>query len=386
MNKIPPKSLDIHCPHFVKCAGCTIATAVDNPIVVEEMNGFFAAKGIDFKLHAESATAWRFRAKLAVRGSYQDPLIGLYEKGSHQVVGIPHCQVHHPLINMAVERIRSWIMQNKISLYREQDGVGELRYLQVIVERSSGRVQIAFVLNISPQDEPSVARWRKNLQILWQKHETAWHSFSINYNTRRDNVIFSRIWEHCFAEPYLWEKFLGVDVCFLPECFAQANLPQFESLLKKIAEWIPEEARIAEFYAGVGAIGLTLSSGRRQILCCEINSSAQACFEKSKGRLGKESHNISWHQGNAEAFADWLAKADTIIVDPPRKGLDAGLIGALNQANQPLRLIYMSCGWPAFKRDAEALLSQGWSLQKAAGYLFFPGTNHVETLALLEKK
>lgn len=35
---------------------------------------------------------WRCRAKLAVRGSAKEPVIGLYEEGTHNVVGIPFCR------------------------------------------------------------------------------------------------------------------------------------------------------------------------------------------------------------------------------------------------------------------------------------------------------
>ena len=35
---------------------------------------------------------WRCRAKLAVRGSSVNPLIGLYEEGTHNVVDIPQCK------------------------------------------------------------------------------------------------------------------------------------------------------------------------------------------------------------------------------------------------------------------------------------------------------
>lgn len=42
----------------------------------------------------------------------------------------------------------------------------------------------------------------------------------------------------------------------------------------------------------------------------------------------------------------------------------------------PETLIYVSCGWQAFKRDCEDLLgSRQWYLESACGYQFFPGTD-----------
>ena len=42
----------------------------------------------------------------------------------------------------------------------------------------------------------------------------------------------------------------------------------------------------------------------------------------------------------------------------------------------PDTLIYVSCGWQAFKRDCEDLVeSRQWHLESACGYQFFPGTD-----------
>jgi bifunctional non-homologous end joining protein LigD len=45
------------------------------------------------------ALGYRHRVRLAVRGRANNPKIGLFELGSHRVVHIPDCKVHHPLIN-----------------------------------------------------------------------------------------------------------------------------------------------------------------------------------------------------------------------------------------------------------------------------------------------
>lgn len=52
-------------------------------------SGFFLVK---WKWFSILQWGWRCRAKLAVRGSASDPLIGLYEEGTHNVVDIPDCK------------------------------------------------------------------------------------------------------------------------------------------------------------------------------------------------------------------------------------------------------------------------------------------------------
>ena len=80
-----------------------------------------------------------------------------------------------------------------------------------------------------------------------------------------------------------------------------------------------------------------------------------------------------------------LEKADVVIADPPRKGLDQALLAALARS-APDQFIYLSCSADSFVRDGEALLaSHRLSLTRLEAYSLFPGTDHVETLALFER-
>ena len=51
-------------------------------------------------------------------------------------------------------------------------------------------------------------------------------------------------------------------------------------------------------------------------------------------------------------------------------------------------LIYVSCGFDALARDCDRLLkgNAGWKLESATGYVLFPGSNHVETLAIFKRR
>ena len=77
-------------------------------------------------------------------------------------------------------------------------------------------------------------------------------------------------------------------------------------------------------------------------------------------------------------------------MDPPRKGLAPALVAALCQpmkTTNPLsKLVYLSCGFSAFKRDCMLLLdSKFWVLSFVRSFLFFPGTDSIETLAVFER-
>ena len=47
------------------------------------------------------------------------------------------------------------------------------------------------------------------------------------------------------------------------------------------------------------------------------------------------------------------------------------------------QLVYVSCGFDAFKRDREVLEKEGgWKVERVEGHVLFPGADAVETVAV----
>lgn len=97
-------------------------------------------------------------------------------------------------------------------------------------------------------------------------------------------------------------------------------------------------------------------------------------------------------QSAAEAVASGqAADCNVLIVDPPRKGLETPVLRELcsTTKSSTLRsvrtLIYVSCGFDALERELAELTTHGWKLQAAKGFLMFPGSNHIETVAVLKR-
>ena len=80
-----------------------------------------------------------------------------------------------------------------------------------------------------------------------------------------------------------------------------------------------------------------------------------------------------------------VSSADCVVVDPPRRGVDSELLAALC-ARPPARLVYVSCGLDAFLREADALAAAGLVPAELVGVELFPYTEHVETVALFERR
>jgi 23S rRNA (uracil1939-C5)-methyltransferase len=76
--------------------------------------------------------------------------------------------------------------------------------------------------------------------------------------------------------------------------------------------------------------------------------------------------------------------ADVIVVDPPRKGCDAVLLNTM-LSMAPSRIVYVSCDPATLARDLRILAEGGYRLERVQPVDMFPGSVHVETVALLTK-
>ncbi len=346
------------CPHFSHCSGCEVADFLNPPIWRDALQ-FFCKRSIEPDFISQGFSQTRFKAKLAVRPG---PHIGLFKRNTHEVISIPHCQVHHPSINKAVSILNEEIVRHNIIPYQENH-TGALRYIQLFADRASHQIQLTLITT-QPLPSPFIQSLLKH---------NLWHSIWINHHPDANNCILGPSWQHLYGPPFLWQTLNQTPIAFHPGAFSQTHLPLFEKMVQKIQTWVHPSDSILELYAGVGAIGLTLR--HPSITLVENNPFAHLSFQQSRSPIPYLC---------IDAKGADLTPHNLIIVDPPRKGLDPLLLKKLTDHRG--RLIYVSCGFDSFKRDAQVLLSSGWKIKEAQGYLLFPGTNHVEILALFEKR
>jgi len=371
------------CPHRPPCPGCP---RFGSPELSEDtwarlLEITTAADLPNPRVHRMPGFGHRHRARLAVRGKSQNPKIGLFQADSHRIVHIPHCPIHHPLINEASFEIREAIRETGIAPYADRPHRGALRYLQLVVERTSNRVQVVLVgCGTSPDvlgDLPVVVERRlgDRLQGLF-----------FNAQPERSNAIFGPTMTHLAGEPAIHELIRGVDVYFPPGAFGQNHLPLFERAVDRIAELVPADSTIAEFYCGVGSIGLALLGEARAIRFNERSPEGLLGLELGlAGRSREERARATMFPGTAGERLDGLVGADLVLVDPPRRGLDESLRVALADAPPP-RLVYLACGLESLISDLVVLQGGGGlALRGLEVFDFFPFTEHVETLVWLDR-
>ncbi len=381
---------NIHCPHFSTCSGCIYNDIKTDPRIFKKAKTYLEkVLKKTITLEKSDARFWRKRAKLAVRYNPNDqkkPLIGLFEKGSHRVIPIPQCQIHDPEINNAVSAIRHEFENQNLTFYDETSHTGDLRYIQLVVERTTNTVLVCFVFSFDSTSEKKDS-WECFAKELFDKGN--FHSIWFNYQPKKTNVIFGPITEHIIGKEDIWENICNTEIAFGPVHFGQANLEMFEKLIETIREHIPKNKNVLELYAGSGSIGLSIVDLCKSVTLFEKDPSALELFLKSKGRLKSQlQERISYHIDVSENASDYINNAQIVIVDPPRKGLSKEVITSLVTSKSVQELIYISCDYETFERDARQLWKEkeGFVLEKAFCYLFFPGSCHIETLGFFRRK
>jgi tRNA/tmRNA/rRNA uracil-C5-methylase (TrmA/RlmC/RlmD family) len=327
------------------------------------------------------SAGFRLRARLAIRGRLGSPKVGLFESGTHRVVHIPNCVVHHPLINRVATVVRRALVDARVTCYSDIAHLGLARYLQVVVERSSQTAQVVLVANSA-----DLAPLAECLDLIRERLGSELHSLWLNPNTQRANTILGpefKLW--CGPEAVV-EHFGGASVHYPPGAFGQNNLDIAQLIIEHVRAEVPGGATVAEFYAGVGAIGLSLLDRASAIRMNEVSPHSLHGLELGIAALNPAVRvRITVVPGPAGAARLAAAGVQVVIADPPRKGLDPELRQQLSE-HPPERFVYVSCGLDSFLADTVQLTSPGrLRLTSLTAFNLLPFTEHVETVARFER-
>lgn len=325
-------------------------------------------------------SGFRMRARLAIRGRLGSPKLGLFEMGTHRVVHIPNCSVQHPLINRVAGIVRRALVEARVTSYSDRAHLGLARYLQVVVERSSQTAQVVMVANCT---EP--APFAGCFELIRERLGSELHSLWFNANLGSSNVILGPDFQNWCGPENVIEHFGGAAVYYPPGAFGQSNLGVADKIVEHVRAQIPEGARVTEFYAGVGAIGLSVLARVAGIRMNEVSAHSLQGLERGVAGLEPADRaKVEVIPGTAGAACHAAAGSSVVIADPPRKGLDPELTAYLS-AQPPERFIYVSCNLESLVHDAGVLTARGkLRLTALSAFNLLPFTEHVETVARFE--
>lgn len=139
---------------------------------------------------------------------------------------------------------------------------------------------------------------------------------------------------------------------------------------------------LLDLYCGVGTLGLSLKDNFESIY--GIEKIENAIIDAKENALINNCHNAHFYTGDTyEVLKDINVSFDTIIVDPPRSGLNEETRNLIIKL-KPDKLCYVSCDPFTLARDLN-ILNKFYDVEKINALDMFPNTYHVECVCILER-
>jgi len=323
---------------------------------------------------------YRASAKLVFSRNREQVLIGLYKRGSHDVINCSECPVHHPLINKIAEVVRDEVQRQRISVYQPRQQRGLLRHLLIRISPFSGKALVTFVCNFRDlQQLPKLAKAliRKVPEVIGV-HQ--------NLNSSTGNVILGEKTLKLLGLPDLIERAGDIRLRISPEAFFQINTVQATRIYALVREWanLNKQDRAIDLYCGIGGIALHLAKDAGEVEGIEsVTGAVRNAAENS--RLN-DLHNCRFVTGDAtEELQKRSGQALSLVtINPPRKGCSVELLQTLYQL-KPEQIIYVSCDPDSLASDLKVLTDNGYRIKRLQPVDMFPQTAHIETVVQLKR-
>ncbi|MBU2512345.1 class I SAM-dependent RNA methyltransferase [bacterium] len=161
--------------------------------------------------------------------------------------------------------------------------------------------------------------------------------------------------------------------------FAQSNPFVTKLVIDDFLKQITPDSQVCELYAGCGTFSLPIAQKAKKLVGFEINKKAVKTAEGNSTLNNLD--NTKFICANLEKPIT-LPRVDTIVTDPPRKGLNRSLIKAMDQS-EAAQIFYISCNPATLARDASILTKEyHFSLKSLTAYDMYCHSTHQECLAV----
>ncbi|PRI10865.1 methyltransferase domain-containing protein [Leucobacter massiliensis] len=360
------------------------------------------------------ARDFRNKAKLVVGGRPGAVTLGILGPGG-EGVDLRDCLIQEPAIRGVIPSLAAFIERSGLPPYDVPRRRGELKFVHLTAS-PGGDLMLRFVV----RSERALAVLRRGLPELREAIPRA-VVVSVNLLPEHKAVLEGEREELLLGSALTMDLGDGAPLHLLPQSFFQTNTAVARALYAQAAEWVARErpASLWDLYCGVGGFALHIaaaleetaggrgpgpdgaqgrdgsggegSSGagaaapatRPEVLGVEISEAAVRSARRSARERGIPARFVA---ADATAFAlaaDPAALPETVIVNPPRRGIGPELSGWL-EASGVRCLVYSSCNPESLARDLAAMPSYG--VREARIFDMFPHTRHLELAVLLERE
>jgi len=300
------------------------------------------------------------------------PAVGFYRHETHDLVDIPSCLLHPETF----DRMRQVFLDSLVATgeqpYDEKTDKGNVRHLLL---KTNGAEHLAVVVTRTESLAPRV------VQSLAGEPGVAGVIQNLNPD-RTNRILGDRFVVHS-GRDWLDLKVLDRTFRVSPGAFFQVNLPQAEEICRKVLKFLAPtgDEELLDLYSGVGMLSLAAARFVKAVTGIEYDETSVR-----DARLNAERNNepnARFIAADVDASVSQVARADLVVLDPPRKGCSPTTLKALTML-KPRRMVYVSCSPATLARDLNVLETLGYRATDVEPVDMFCQTSHVEVVCRLE--
>ena len=328
------------CPYYEKCGGCSylhVSLAEERKIKKDNVKNILKKyANIDINpRYINSKNEYNYRNKISLK--IENYEFGYYNANSHEFCKINECKLAKVSINK--------IINSKYIKVKNGSMVIRSNYNDEVIIKIDTKEE--YYIDIDKLiSENKIVGIIVNDKLLYG-----------------DNFYYERVGGFLFKVNI--NSFFQVNLDILEKVFAILKKYKFKN--------------VVDLYSGVGTLGIALNKDK--LFGIEIIPDAVIDANKNS-KLNKQ--NNFYMLGDSSKISEIKDEIDTIIVDPPRSGLNKNTIDNIININAN-NIIYMSCNPITLARDLN-ILKEKYNLLDFYILEMFPRTKHVECICILECK
>ena len=319
------------CPYYDRCGGCDLQHAATDvqpawkqEIVLENMRRI-GSVDVQQNLHVlpvAFADGWTYRRRVRFHVDLEQHACGFLGRRSSDLIDIDHCPIFCDSLNRLLGEKRPLLLKAALMRKEREPWQHKNRYIEVPAFAGDTKVSLS---------ETDVA------VTIAQK--TFWVDANVFFQNNR-----------CLAPKMV-------------DCVASQTTG----------------TTIVDLYAGVGTFAAFVESPERRVVA----------VEKDKRCLSLAQKNLRYTEfltQSAEQFSRVYTtqQVDTVIVDPPRSGLDAKVVHTI-ASWKPQQIIYVSCDSVTLARDCSRFERFGYRVKTLQVFDLYPQTSHIECIVTISQ-
>ncbi|HGA3833107.1 TPA: 23S rRNA (uracil(1939)-C(5))-methyltransferase RlmD [Streptococcus agalactiae] len=390
LNKKSKNRVDPACSIYKECGGCQIMhLQYDKQLefkmdVIRQALMKFKPEGYEnyeIRKTIGMSEPEHYRAKLQfqVRSFGGNVRAGLYAQGTHRLIDIKDCLVQDSLTQEMINRVAELLGKYKLPIYNERKIAG-VRTVMIRRAQASGEVQLIFITSKRLDFDDVVIELVREFPEL--------KTVAVNINASKTSDIYGQITEVIWGQESINEEVLDYGFSLSPRAFYQLNPKQTQILYSEAVKAldVKEDDDLIDAYCGVGTIGLAFAGKVKSVRGMDIIP--EAIQDAKENALHMGFTNTHYEAGKAEdVIPRWYSegfRANALIVDPPRTGLDDKLLNTILKM-PPEKMVYVSCNTSTLARDL-VTLTKVYHVHYIQSVDMFPHTARTEAVVKLQRK